>query len=214
MRPKCGQRRRRCRSSNCSRVAWAFPFAVFAAALTLNAVNLYLLSNWIPTILPMAGYTVDGAARISGLMQGAGFVLGLTMSFLIDRWRPGWVMVGTYMLVTGALLLIGLGTVAQGGWTPLILLAMGGVTGAAMALPALAAYLMPSHLLSSALGVGVLVARTGAIAGPMIGQYLLTSGAAPREFLLAAAGPAILCALVCLRLARGIEDQIEGGGRH
>lgn len=179
---------------------WSFPFAVFAGALTLNAVNLYLLSNWIPTILPRAGYTVDGAARIAGLMQGAGFVLGLTMSFLIDRWRPGWVMVGTYLLVTVALLLMGLGTIAPDGWTPPILLAMGGVTGAAMALPALAAFLMPSRLLSSALGMGVLVARAGAIAGPMIGQYLLSVGAEPRQFLLAAAGPAILCALVCLAL--------------
>ena len=179
---------------------WAFPFAVFAAALTLNAVNLYLLSNWVPTVLPQAGYTIDQAARIAGLMQGAGFVLGLSMSFLIDRWRPGAVMVGMYLLVAGALLLIGLGAIAPADWTAPILLAMGGVTGAAMALPALAAFLMPSRLLSSALGMGVLIARAGAIAGPMIGQYLLARGAAPSEFFLAAAGPALLCALVCLAL--------------
>ncbi|MXO58979.1 MFS transporter [Altererythrobacter salegens] len=190
---------------------WTFPFAVFAVALTLNAVNLYLLSNWIPTILPRAGYTIDAAARISGLMQGAGFVMGLAMSFLIDRWRPGWVMVGTYLMMAAALLAIGLGVVAPEDWTPFILLAMGGVTGAAMALPALAAFLMPSHLLSSALGVGVLVARAGAIAGPMIGQFLLTTGAEPREFLLAAAGPAILGALVCLALpaALRVKPKVE-----
>lgn len=184
---------------------WFFPFAVFALALTLNAVNLYLLTSWVPTILPMAGYTVDAAARISGLMQGAGFVMGLAMSYLIDRWKPGGTMVLAYLLVAAALLSMGLAVVAPADWTPPLLLAMGGVSGAAMALPALAAFLMPAHLLSSALGVGVLVARAGAIAGPMIGQYLLTTGAAPREFLLAAAGPAILCALVCLALPAALK---------
>jgi len=184
---------------------WFFPFAVFALALTLNAVNLYLLTSWVPTILPQAGYTIDAAARISGLMQGAGFVMGLAMSFLIDRWKPGGTMVLAYLLVAGALLTMGLGLVAPASWTPLLLLAMGGVSGAAMELPALAAFLMPRHLLSSALGMGVLIARAGAIGGPLIGQYLLSQGAEPRLFLLAAAGPAALCALVCLALPAALK---------
>ena len=188
---------------------WFFPFAVFALALTLNAVNLYLLTSWVPTILPQAGYTVDAAARISGLMQGAGFVMGLGMSYLIDRWRPGSTMVLAYLLVTAALLSMGLGIFAPEAWTPALLVAMGGVSGAAMALPALAAFLMPRHLLSSALGMGVLVARVGAIGGPLIGQYLLSQGAEPRIFLLAAAGPAILCAVVCLALPAALRVRVR-----
>ncbi|HEU4650579.1 MAG TPA: MFS transporter, partial [Croceibacterium sp.] len=31
------------------RAPWAFPFAVFAAMLALNALNLYLLNSWLPT---------------------------------------------------------------------------------------------------------------------------------------------------------------------
>src|SRR5690606_7918686 len=38
---------------------WRLPFAVFAGALTLNAANLYLLTSWVPTVLPQAGFTVD-----------------------------------------------------------------------------------------------------------------------------------------------------------
>src|SRR5690606_32099014 len=82
------------------RKPWSLPFAVFATALTLNAVNLYLLTQWTPIVLPQAGFTVDQAARLTGLMQGTGFVFGLTMSVLIDRWKPGLTLVAAYGMMT------------------------------------------------------------------------------------------------------------------
>jgi len=183
------------------RAPWLMPFAVFAVALTMNSANLYLLSQWMPTILPHAGFTVDQAARVSGLSQGAGIVLGLTMSWCVDRWRAGTTMVGAYALVTAALLLMGLSIVAgPGAWTVLLLIAMGGVSGGAMAFPALTAYLFPPRLLSSAIGLGVLVARVGAIIAPLIGGAMLKAGATPGQFLLTAAVPAVACALVCVGL--------------
>jgi AAHS family 4-hydroxybenzoate transporter-like MFS transporter len=183
------------------RAPWLLPFAVFAVALTMNSANLYLLSQWMPTILPHAGFTVDQAARVSGLSQGAGIILGLAMSWCVDRWRPGATMVLAYALVTAALLLMGLSiVVGPGAWTVLLLVAMGGVSGGAMAFPALTAYLFPPRLLSSAIGLGVLVARVGAIVAPLIGGAMLKAGATPGQFLLAAAVPGALCALVCLGL--------------
>ena len=188
------------------RAPWLFPFAVFAVALTMNSANLYLLSQWMPTILPHAGFTLDQAARVSGLSQGAGIVLGLAMSWCVDHWRPGTTMVGAYALVTAALLLMGLSIVAgPGAWTVLLLVAMGGVSGGAMAFPALTAYLFPPRLLSSAIGLGVLVARVGAIVAPLIGGAMLKAGATPGQFLLAAAVPAILCAVVCLGLPAALK---------
>ena len=188
------------------RAPWLFPFAVFAVALTMNSANLYLLSQWMPTILPHAGFTLDQAARVSGLSQGAGIVLGLAMSWCVDHWRPGTTMVGAYALVTAALLLMGLSIVAgPGAWTVLLLVAMGGVSGGAMAFPALTAYLFPPRLLSSAIGLGVLVARVGAIVAPLIGGAMLKAGATPGQFLLAAAVPAVLCAVVCLGLPAALK---------
>jgi len=67
-----------------------------------------------------------------------------------------------------------------------------------MALPALCAYLFPPRLLSSAVGMGVLVARIGAVLGPPVGQVMLSRGVAPNLFLAASAAPAALCALVSL----------------
>ena len=67
-----------------------------------------------------------------------------------------------------------------------------------MALPALCAYLFPARQLSSAIGMGVMVARLGAFAGPLVGQWILDAEAGPRVYFLAAAVPAILCALIAL----------------
>ena len=180
------------------RAPWLFPFAIFATALALNAANLYLLTSWAPTVLPQAGFTVDQAARVSGLMQGTGLVLGLGMSVLIDRWRPGPTLVGGFTLMSACFLAILLSAPDPARWTVLLLVGAGVASGAAMALPALAAYLFPAHVLSSAMGMGVFVARIGAIAGPLIGQAMLSAGAPPQAILGVAALPAALAALVCL----------------
>ena len=183
------------------RAPWLFPFAIFAVALTFNSANLYLLSQWMPTILPNAGFTVDQAARVSGLTQGAGIAVGLLVSWLLDNWKPGTTMVLAYTVVTAALLAVGLAIVAgPAWWTVLLLVAMGGVSGGAMAIPALAAFLFPSRLLSSAIGVGVLISRIGATIAPLIGGAMLQAGATPGQVLLAAAVPAAVCALAFLAL--------------
>jgi len=177
---------------------WVFPFAVFAGALTLNAANLYLLTSWVPTVLPQAGFTVNQAAQVTGLMQFAGLALGMVMSVLIDRWRPGPTMVGAFVFMTACFVAIGLTAPEPLRWTLLLLAGAGGISGAGMALPALTAYLFPSRLLSSAVGMGVLVARVGAISGPLIGTAMLNAGVEPRLFLAAAALPAGIAALICL----------------
>ena len=65
-------------------------------------------------------------------------------------------------------------------------------------LPGLAAYLFPARLLSSAVGMGVLVARLGAFAGPPLGGAMIAANVPAQSFLAVAALPALACALVAL----------------
>ncbi len=198
--PPAGAPRSKAPQLELLRSPWNLPFAIMAAALTLNALNLYLLSQWMPSVLPDAGFTLDQAARISGLVQGAGFAMGLSASVLIDRWKPGPTMVGLFAIVAASFLAIGLIGPAPAAWTVLLLIGVGGSAGAAMAIPALTPALFPRQLLSSAIGMGVLIARIGAISGPMVGSAMLAAGTGPSMFLMAAALPAALCALICLGL--------------
>ncbi len=182
------------------RGVWLLPFAVFAAILSLNAMNLYYFNSWLPTVLPLADFTIDEAARVSGVVQLAGIAIGVAASIGIDRWRPG----VTLLLMFGAMAVcfaaIGLTAPDPLRWRLLLMVGVGGASAGGMALPALCAYLFPPRLLSSAVGLGVLVARLGAIAGPPVGEAMLDGGTSAQTFIVFGAVPAALCALVCLAL--------------
>jgi AAHS family 4-hydroxybenzoate transporter-like MFS transporter len=180
------------------RSPWLFPFAVFAGALAFNAINLYLINSWLPTVLPQAGYSLDDAARLSGVVQLAGLAIGVIVSLLIDRWRPTPALLGMFVLI--ALSFLAIGATQPRDWTILLLVGVGGASAGGMALPAVCAYLMPPRLLSSAVGMGVMIGRIGAFLGPLLGQAMLTAKVAPNLFLAAAAGPALVCALIILAL--------------
>jgi AAHS family 4-hydroxybenzoate transporter-like MFS transporter len=100
-------------------------------------------------------------------------------------------------------------------WTILLLVGVGTITGMGMALPALTAYLFPAHVLSSAMGVGVAVARVGAIGGPIIGQQLFNADVGASVIIGFAAIPAAIGMLVAfgvpaaLRVRKCLEGDPE-----
>jgi AAHS family 4-hydroxybenzoate transporter-like MFS transporter len=180
------------------RSPWLLPFALFAVLLSLNATNLYLLNSWLPTVLPKAGFSLDDAARLSGVVQLTGLAFGVGVSLLIDRWRPGPTLIAAFLLIAACFAAIGVTAPDPTRWTLLLMIGVGGASAGGMALPALCAHLFPPHLLSSAIGTGVLIGRIGAFAGPLLGGAMLSANVSPQMFLAAAAAPALLCALVSL----------------
>lgn len=190
---------------NLFRSPWLLPFAVFAGMLMLNASNLYLLNSWLPTVLPMAGFSLDLGARIAGIVQFAGLGIGITASLLIDRWRPA----ATLMLMFGTMglsfLIVSLTAPEATRWTLLLSIGVGGASAGGMILPALCAYLFPARLLSSAIGMGVMVARLGAFAGPLVGQAIIGSEAGAQGFFFAAVIPAALCVLVAMAVPLALQ---------
>jgi AAHS family 4-hydroxybenzoate transporter-like MFS transporter len=183
---------------------WAFPFAVFSTMLALNALNLYLLNSWLPTILPQAGLSLDVAAQVAGVANLAGLGIGIGASLLMDRWRKR----TTLMLLFGAMAIsfaaIGLTAPDTTRWTLLLMVGVGGANAGGMVLPGLAAYLFPARLLSSAVGMGVLVARLGAFAGPPLGAAMIAADVPAQTFLGVAAIPALACVVVAVLVSRAL----------
>lgn len=188
---------------------WLLPFGVFALVLSLNAMNLYYYNSWLPTVLPRAGFTMDDGARLSGVVQLAGIVLGVLASVGIDRWRPGLTLTLMFLAMAIAFLVVGVTAPDPDRWRLLLMVGVGGASAGAMALPALCAYLFPPHLLSSAVGLGILVARLGAIVGPPVGETMLGSGLSPQAFLAGGAIPAILCAAACFLLPAALKVRVR-----
>jgi AAHS family 4-hydroxybenzoate transporter-like MFS transporter len=187
------------------RTPWLFPFAVFALILSLNALNLYLLNSWLPIVLPMAEFSLDEAARVSGIVQFAGIGIGVIASLFVDRWRPA----PTLMVMFGAMAVcfaaVALSAPDAMRWTLLLAVGVGGASAGAMVLPTLCVYLFSPRLLSSAIGMGILVARIAAFCGPLVGQAILDAKGGPHAFFLAAAVPAALCVLACLLLPAALK---------
>jgi len=184
---------------------WLLPFAVFAAMLALNALNLYLLNSWLPTVLPQAGFSLDLGARIAGIVQFAGLGIGVLASFGIDRWRPAPTLILLFGAMAACFLAVSLSAPEATRWTLLLSVGVGGASAGGMALPALCVYLFPARQLSSAIGMGVMVARLGAFAGPLVGQAIIDAEAGPSAFFFAASVPALLCALVALTVPLALD---------
>lgn len=192
---------------------WAFPFAVFASILGLNALNLYLLNSWLPTVLPQAGLTLDDAAQVAGVANLAGLAIGIGFSILIDNWKKGPALMLLFGCMAASFAVIGLTAPDQTRWTLLLMVGVGGANAGGMVLPGLAAHLFPAGLLSSAVGMGVLVARLGAFAGPPLGAAMLAADVPAQTFLGVSAIPALACVLVALLVARAlrVKARVEAG---
>ncbi len=156
--------------------------------------------------------TLDAAARVSGVVQLVGLAIGIAASLLLDRWHKGWTLV--LMFAAMALSFAGVYVTAPDplAWTILLCVGVGGASAGGMVLPGLCAYLFPPHLLSSAVGMGVLVARLGAFAGPPLGGWMLANDIPAQTFLGVAALPALACALVALLVPAALKRRalVEG----
>lgn len=172
---------------------------LFAGLYALNALVLYYIVSWVPTVLPEAGFSTAAAARFLSLIQFGGLLVGLGLSFLLDRGLAVLALVSTYAAAVLALLAMALLPPATGSWGILLLVAGGGVSAAHLAIMAVAIGFFPPHLLSSAIGIAVAVARLGAVGGPVLGGMAIAAGAGPGLFFALAAIPATVCiAAACL----------------
>lgn len=186
------------------RQPWIIPFAIFATMLAFNAMNLYLLNSWLPTVLPQAGFEQDLADRVSGVVQFAGIGIGILASFGIDRWNKGWTLAVMFGAMAACFLAVSMTPPDRTVWTLLLCVGVGGASAGGMVLPGLCVYLFASRLLSTAIGMGVMVARLGAFAGPLVGQAVLNADAGPQFFFMVAAIPAAICALVAFLVPLGL----------
>lgn len=159
-----------------------------------NTFLIYMMINWLPTLLPRAGMSLAEAARMSSLFQLGGIGGGFCFAYLIDRGRPVTAFVLGYALATAALVAMAALDTAGPSWIGLLLAAGVGISGAHVAITLFGVMFYPQHLLSSYVGLSIAVTRIGAIGGPLAGGWLLAVDTGITSYLLGA----ILAVAVCL----------------
>jgi MFS transporter, AAHS family, 4-hydroxybenzoate transporter len=168
----------------------------------MGLLDLYLLSNWLPTVIRAAQYPLKTAVLASSMLQVGGVLGTLVMATFARRLALRSILIVSFLAAAGAILAIGL-TVHT---LPLLLIAVfiagfcviGGMPG----LNALAADYYPTFIRSTGLGWMLAIGRLGSIIGPLVGGYILqtTPGATP--LFIFAAVPALITAIAIWSLQR------------
>ena len=167
---------------------------------TLLAV--YLLLNWLPSLLVAKGYTRAQGATCSIVLNAGAVVGSIVLGALSDSRKPKWILICTYAGMMASLLAL---TIAQGMALYVAAFIAGYfVIGGQLALYAIAPSLYPMAIRGTGVGAAVAVGRLGSIAGPLLAGALLVHGFGADAVPVAAMPGLIVafCAVFTLAVAR------------
>lgn len=167
----------------------------------MSLLDLYFLSNWLPTVLNDLGASESVAAIVGSMLQVGGVVGTFTLGRFIDRFSFR-ALALTYFVAAFAVAAIGYSSHSL----PLATLAIfcGGfcIVGGQIASNALAATYYPTAMRSSGIGWALGIGRAGSIVGPLLGGVFLALNWGTHSLFLTAAVPALVAALAALALNR------------
>ena len=156
----------------------------------LNLLNLYFLTNWLPTAVREFGFSNFFAIRAGAFVQIGGLLGGLALGFFAQR--LGLVRVLTATMLMGGL---SLAVLSRPGLPIAVLLMVAllagfAISGGQVGINALTAICYPTQLRATGIGASLGVGRVGAILGPALAGALLVHHWQPHRLFLAAAFPA------------------------
>lgn len=167
----------------------------------MSLVDLYFMSNWLPTVLSDLGTSVSGAAVIGSMLQIGGLVGVLALGWVIDRFSFRALAI-TYGLAALAVLAVGLVHRSVPGVTAAVFASGFCIVGGQTAVNALASGAYPTAARATGVGWALGIGRVGSIVGPLIGGLLLSMHWSTEALFGVAALPALGAAVACLVLSR------------
>ncbi|OUL89995.1 MFS transporter [Paraburkholderia hospita] len=182
----------RARRAPVTLILWAISF--------MNLINLYFLSNWLPTVMRDAGYSTGTAVFVGTALQTGGVVGTLLLGWFIERFGFPRVLFASFMIAAAFVGIIG--TVAHALPWLLIVVFIAGfcVVGGQPAINALAGHYYPTSVRSTGIGWSLGIGRIGSVIGPLIGGQLIALNWTNASLFHAAAVPALCSALLVLVL--------------
>jgi len=160
----------------------------------MSLLELFFLSNWLPTVVNDLGASVSTAALLTALLQWGGVVGTFALGSAMDKLATKALGV-IYLLAMIAVASIGLVGHSVPALAVAIFLAGFCIVGGQNCSNATAATFYPTALRSTGVGWAFGIGRIGSIVGPMIGGMLLAMHWAPKDLFLVAALPPGIAAL-------------------
>ncbi|SFO78913.1 MFS transporter, AAHS family, 4-hydroxybenzoate transporter [Bradyrhizobium sp. Ghvi] len=167
----------------------------------MSLLDLYLLSNWLPTVLNDLGVSVSAAAAIGAMLQVGGVVGTFTLGRFIDRFSFRALSL-TYLVAAVAIAAIGSASHSIVLVTATIFASGFCIVGGQIASNALTATFYPTAVRSTGVGWALGIGRIGSIVGPLVGGAMLARDMGAQPLFAAAAVPALVAATAAFTLAR------------
>jgi AAHS family 4-hydroxybenzoate transporter-like MFS transporter len=188
---------------------WITP--ILWVAFILNFIVLYFTGAWTNIILQSAGVPQTQAILVSSLNQGGGVLGGLVISYFVDRY--GFLAVIAWGILTAATVwAIGVPGLDVGWIAAWVAISGFGMQGVQYGLNASTGMLYPTSFRAFAAGWAFSVSRIGAVAGPILGGYLVAQKLTPQQLfffpvipLVIGIGLAAVLAMLCHRRFRGYQ---------
>jgi MFS transporter, AAHS family, 4-hydroxybenzoate transporter len=176
----------------------------------MSLLDLYFLSNWLPTVLNDLGASVSASAVIGSMLQVGGVVGTFALGSVIDRFSFR-ALALVYLMAVFAI-----GAIGQLGhsvvFVTMAIFAAGFcIVGGQIAANALAATFYPTSMRATGVGWALGIGRVGSIVGPLVGGALLTMKWSTGSVFVAAATAALCAALAAFSLSRVVG--MGGGGK-
>jgi AAHS family 4-hydroxybenzoate transporter-like MFS transporter len=167
----------------------------------MSLLDLYFLSNWLPTVLNDLGASVSEAAAIGSMLQVGGVVGTFALGSIIDRFSFRALALVYFMAVfaVGAIGQLGHSVVFV---TMAIFAAGFCIVGGQIAANALAATYYPTAVRATGVGWALGIGRVGSIVGPLVGGALLSAKWSTGSVFMAAATAALCAAVAAFSLSR------------
>ncbi len=184
----------------------ALPTALIWASYFFTLMVVYILINWLPSLLVGQGFSGREASWIMlGLQLGA--ALGtVSLGWAMDR-LPAWALSALiYLGILASLTALGLGTSLES------MLLAGFVagffaTGGQCVLYALAPHFYRPSVRATGVGSAVAVGRLGAMSGPLVAGKMLALGSGTAGVMLASAPGIVIAAVAMFYLSMRRKDQ-------
>jgi AAHS family 4-hydroxybenzoate transporter-like MFS transporter len=168
----------------------ALPTVLLWIVFFASLLDLFMLSNWLPTVFHDAGISLSFSVMATALFQAGGVLGSLALGGMVDRF-------GAYRVLS-LIYLFGAIFVASLGPSRSIIAIMGctfcagiGIIGGQTGANVLAASIYPTFIRATGVGWALGIGRIGSIVGPILGGVMLSLHWPLTAIFLAAAIPAV-----------------------
>lgn len=158
----------------------------------MNLLELFFLSNWLPTLLRSARVPIHEALLASTALQVGGVFGTLIFAGLARRLNLLAVLCVNFVVAAAAIFSIGYAIPSPNLLLTSIFMAGLCIVGGQPAISALAASYYPTFIRSTGVGWALGIGRFGSIAGPLVGGLFLQMSWGVTPLFMAAAAPALV----------------------